>query len=258
MKVKRYYRSLVRRVFLSEVDRLAAAPIDQRFESLTNIAKKILPEYRFKWPYLDWWQHTEFASFIETFEGSSNFNSDRRWMVLQLIRLVEGVPGDTAECGVYNGTTSGLICRANENSGHDRTHFAFDSFEGLSEPTATDGSHWKKGDLNCTLEEAKNNLREFKRLVLLKGWIPSRFSEVDHRRFAFVHIDVDLYKPTLESIKFFYPRLLPGAILICDDYGSSLCPGATKAIDNYLSDKLEKMVAMSGGGGFMIKNVQTK
>ncbi|HBH79257.1 MAG TPA: hypothetical protein DDY39_05465, partial [Nitrospira sp.] len=68
-----------------------------------------------------------------------------------------------------------------------------------------------------------------------KGWIPDRFPEVKERRFAFVHIDVDLYQPIMDSLKFFFPRLLPGGIIVVDDYGYSIFPGAKKAVDEFRS-----------------------
>ena len=55
------------------------------------------------------------------------------------------------------------------------------------------------------------------------------------------------------SIAFFYPRLSKGGILLCDDYGFTSCPGATTAIDKFLSDKPEKMISLDSGGGFFIK-----
>ena len=62
---------------------------------------------------------------------------------------------------------------------------------------------------------------------------------------------------TLDSIEYFYPRLNDGGIILCDDYGSALCPGATQAIDEFLSDKPEKVLYMPCGNGFMIKNQST-
>jgi hypothetical protein len=49
----------------------------------------------------------------------------------------------------------------------------------------------------------------------------------------------------------------PGGIILCDDYGFTSCPGATKSIDEFLNDKPEKMISLADGGGFMIKGVQT-
>jgi len=37
------------------------------------------------------------------------------------------------------------------------------------------------------------------------------------KTFLFVHVDVDLYEPTRDSIAFFYPRMNLGAVSLCDD-----------------------------------------
>ena len=44
------------------------------------------------------------------------------------------------------------------------------------------------------------NLMDCRDFTLMKGWIPTRFQEVADRHFAFVHIDVDLYEPTRDSL----------------------------------------------------------
>jgi hypothetical protein len=107
--------------------------------------------------------------------------------------------------------------------------------------------------MSSSEELLKGNLSHVESIEVYKGLIPFRFSEVEDRFFSFVHIDVDLYQPTLDSIEFFYPRMSDGAVLVCDDYGFTSCPGATKAIEQYLEDKPEKMVSLSTGGGFFIK-----
>ena len=56
---------------------------------------------------------------------------------------------------------------------------------------------------------------------------------------------------------FFYPRLVPGGIVVCDDYGFPTCPGATSAVDEFLADKPEKMLSLASGGGFAIKGIAT-
>ena len=121
------------------------------------------------------------------------------WLQLlyQLMRLVYDVPGDTAECGVYNGAGSYLICRVNQsNPSQPRRHFMFDAFSGLPEPSRLDGSHWSAGDMCCDMEMVKKNMADIDNYTIYQGWIPNRFAEVNGRRFALVHIDVDLYHPT--------------------------------------------------------------
>lgn len=229
-----------------------------RFEILRRIGKILVPTYRFKWPYMGWWDDTMFNDYLVKFHEINGMNTDRRWMLYQLMRLVKNIPGDTAECGVYRGAGSYIICKINqENKSFQKKHYLFDSFEGLSEPLKSDGEYWTQGDLSCPLEILKNNLSEFSRVSIHQGWIPERFSDVEHLTFCFVHIDVDLYLPTFDSLNFFYPRMSKGGVIICDDYGCTTCPGATKAIDQFLQDKKEKMIALSGGGGFLIKGIET-
>lgn len=217
----------------------------------------LVPSYRFKWPQLDWWNNKEFTRYLEQFRESRGLNADRKWMVYQLLRLVADVPGDTAECGVYQGATSYLVCCANrESRAGAKTHHIFDSFEGLSEPGPSDGSHWAKADLKCKIETVRSALSDFAKIEFHPGWIPNRFRDVEDRKFSFVHIDVDLADPTRESLAFFYPRMEEGGIIACDDYGISTCAGATQAVDRLLEDKPEKMLGLPDGGGFLIKNVR--
>jgi hypothetical protein len=171
--------------------------------------------------------------------------------------LTVTVPGDTAECGVYKGCGSYIVLRGNERSTINRTHHLFDSFGGLSAPSAEDGDYWQGGDLAISEDVVRANLKEFPNIEFHKGWIPDRFPDVADRAFSFVHVDVDLYQPTLDSVRFFYDRLSTGGILVCDDYGFLTCPGATEAIDEFLADKPEKMLGLPGGGGFFIKGRST-
>lgn len=228
--------------------------INKRFNILLRIGKILMPQYRFKWPQMKWWHNQPFNDYLVRFDEIDGMNTDRRWMLYQLMRLIKSVPGDTAECGVYKGSSSYLICRINQNMDKsDRMHHIFDSFEGMSSPSHMDGSHWKVGDLSYEMAKVEKNLSEFGNFKIYKGWIPDRFPELSSKKFAFVHIDVDLYGPTRDSIEFFYPRLNSNGIILCDDYGFTSCPGATKAIDEYLSDKPEKMISLSCGAGFFIK-----
>jgi O-methyltransferase len=232
---------------------------DPRFFMLSWIARILCPDYPMKWPQLDWIHDADFRAYLARFDETGpfkTFNAERRWMMRQMLRLAQGAEGDTAECGVFQGAGSYQILRVNTGR---RQHHIFDSFEGISAPETEDGNYWTAGAFATREQVVDRNLKEFSgQYRLYKGWIPDRFPEVADRKFAFVHIDVDLHQPTLDSIAFFYPRLSPGGVLVCDDYGSATCPGASRAIDEFLADKPEKMIEMTCGSGFMIKGLQTE
>jgi hypothetical protein len=228
------------------------------FTFLARVARRVLPGYRLTWPELAWFADPELNSILTRFDEQDGLNAHRRLALQELLRLTAGVPGDTAECGVYKGCGSYIILRSNQRSIHRRVHHVFDSFGGLSAPAAEDGAYWRTGDLAVSEQMVRENLGEFSDVEYHKGWIPERFGDVDDRAFSFVHVDVDLYQPTLDSVVFFYPRLSDGGILVCDDYGFLTCPGATEALDRFLADKPEKMLRLPGGGGFFIKGANTE
>ena len=178
------------------------------------------------------WEDTPFVADYRRLVPGSQRSFERKYVVSQLVRAVKSVPGDMAECGVYNGATAYFMAQASQSSGVPRRLHLFDSFEGLSRPGESDGDYWRGGDLARPEQAARDALKDFSNVDFYRGWIPQRFHEVSDRQFAFVHIDVDLYQPTLDSLTFFFPRLARGGVVVCDDYGFTTCPGATRAVQN--------------------------
>jgi O-methyltransferase len=223
-----------------------------RFVLATNICQWLYPRYKcsdFGRFYL---YDDDFLKYYESFEGTGQYYTlDRKYTLAQLMKLVTDVAGDTAECGAYKGASSYLICQRLEGS--NKKHHVFDSFDGLSRPGPQDGSHWRPGDLAAGEEIIRANLTNFDFVVYHRGWIPEKFPEVAAARFSFLHLDVDLYQPTLDSLNFFYEKMSPGGLILCDDYGFLTCPGAKMAMDAFFADKPEQIVALSTGQGLVIK-----
>lgn len=217
-----------------------------RYRLAERVAGWISPDARLSEYGRRWVEDRDFLRELEPFEGRGNTRAlDRKWMLRELLKWAKDVEGDTAECGVWRGGSSWLIAR-----GLGRTHWAFDSFEGLSEPGPSDGAHFRKGELSASEEEFRARMKGVENLRVLKGWIPARFPEAAGRRFAFVHVDVDLAQPTKDSIEFFWPRLNPGGALLLDDYGFAICPGVRKEVDAYFK---EPVLELPTGQGLVLK-----
>ena len=176
---------------------------------------------------------------------------------------------DVVECGCFRGHTSYVIAsvlKAHQFGG--RFHI-FDSFEGLSDAVDKDlqpiangpggkelqrlytpsaGGRLFGGDL----QRVQRNLAEFDFIDYYKGWIPDRFGEVKDKTFSFVHLDVDLYEPTLAGLQFFYPRLVDGGAIIVDDYGLNSWPGCTRATNEFLANLRPTLVLNTPAGGLVI------
>lgn len=203
----------------------------------------------------NWFENGEFVEAWRTFPEPINAIHDRRFNLYNLAKAFSHIPGDLAECGVYAGRGSHLMLVATAEIG--KHLHGFDSFEGLSEPLAVDVSgacEWRKHDFSSPELRANRNLAAHAgRFSLYRGWIPERFSDVAERQFSFVHVDVDLYQPTLDACEFFWPRLSPGGALLCDDYGSINCPGARQAIDEFARALDQRAAELATGQGLLVK-----
>jgi hypothetical protein len=186
---------------------------------------------------------------------------DRYYVLKELLLSRPKLDADTAECGVYFGLASFLLChyagRLSVPAGF--RHHCFDSFEGMSEPRGEDAPSregvraWRGGDMRAPLERVQQTLREFPHVQYHRGWVPACFDDARDLRFAFVHVDVDLYEPTRDAFAFFYPRLVRGGIIVCDDYGFLTCPGATRAVDEFALTVAEPLVRLPTGQAYLVK-----
>lgn len=178
--------------------------------------------------------------------------------------------GARAECGVFSGASALLMCRAArtripeyDGSG---LHLV-DSFAGISRPEAEDhipvraedGSGaldrpgFPEGSLVAPVKVVQQTLREFSAVAIHAGWIPGVFAGLPGTRWCFVHIDVDLYAPTLASLEYFFPRLVDGGVIICDDYGAPLFPGAHRAWDRFCARHDLPFVVLDTGQSVILK-----
>lgn len=190
------------------------------------------------------------ALYRETMDRGNWHSLDRKYLVREMLGQIAHIPGDFVECGVYKGATAKIMAMA---AGGTRRVHLFDSWEGLSAPGPHDGTFWEATRFDLDMNVARSTLAGHDNCRFYQGWIPQRFADVADIAVAFLHIDVDLYDPTYASVAFFYPRLQPGALMICDDYGVTTCPGARKAIDDFLADKPERAALLPTGQALVLK-----
>lgn len=185
---------------------------------------------------------------------------ERLYHLAQAVDMTRGVQGLVAEAGCYRGLSAYLTCHylqlADPCYRGESLHL-FDSFEGLSKPSPEDrvddpaipvgGVPREAGLFSASLEEVKEALREFPLVSYHRGWIPDCFADAPDGPYRLVHVDLDLHDPTRDSLEFFYPRLAPGGLLICDDYGFVRWPGARTAVDEFCAAAGAPVLRLSSG-----------
>jgi len=169
----------------------------------------------------------------------------------------------TAECGCWRGHSTHILASImSAQPGFSGRLHVFDSFEGLSDFKDQDRSSFSPQRqskdaprrFRSDLDQVSQRLARFPFVQIHPGWIPSKFPEVEGETFSLVTIDVDLYEPTRDAFRFFYPRLQQGGIMYFDDYGYETFPGAKLAVDEFRTDvKPSFFLELPMGSAFLVK-----
>ncbi len=149
----------------------------------------------------------------------------------ELLEKTAGVPGDIVEVGVYRGGSAAVLAAA---AGASHVYL-FDTFAGMPEHDGTLDGHWGVGSFGDTsLEAVRGMFADNPAVTVAKGVFPQDTGHlVAGCRFRLVHLDVDNHGPYMACLKFLYPLVSPGGVIVCDDYGEQCCPGATTAVDEF-------------------------
>ncbi len=152
----------------------------------------------------------------------------------------EGISGDVAEAGVYRGEFAKFINRYFS----DRKCYLFDTFEGFTDydiereqdESLTFANHLK----NVNVEETLRKMPYRDKIDVRIGRFPETAEGVEGN-FAFVNLDMDLYEPTLGGLRFFYPKMSKGGVILIHDYFNKAYPNIEKAVSDYESEICESL-----------------
>ncbi len=171
--------------------------------------------------------------------GQSLVGHENLIKIKNLLNSVSHLDGDVCEVGVYRGGTAKVISENVKNC----EVFLFDTFDGMPYYDSENDKTWTVGTFNETDYDMVSKLFESNPDVkIYKGIFPSETAHhIEGKMFKFVHLDVDNYQPYKECLEFFYDKMVPGGIILFDDYDHSCCPGSNKAIDEFFSDKPENI-----------------
>ena len=171
---------------------------------------------------------------------------DEAFVLQALARAQVGLGGDFAEVGVFEGASARLLA---EVKGANTLHL-FDTFEGLPEPGQREG-RFRRGMFEARIDTVRARLAPYGQIRFHPGLFPQTAQPLADARFAFVHLDVDLESSTLAALDFFYPRTVPGGIIVTHDF--STIPGVARAWERFLGGRPEKAIELPTSQAFLIK-----
>ncbi len=198
----------------------------------------------------------------------------------EFFRMVVDLPGDIVELGVYRGAS--LMSWANfleiRNMGdRQKQVFGFDNFAGFTGIDEQDGKADDKFEKELSgfdssvfeeiLEDAisiydKDRFIPYKaRVKLVKGdieqTVPKFVEDNPGLRISLLHFDCDMYRPTKAALEAFWPLVVPGGVVLFDEYGIRPWQGESNAVDEYFAGQgvvIKRLDWAPNPGGYVIKN----
>lgn len=158
------------------------------------------------------------------------------------LRVLEG--------GAFRGGTSFFLARVGERIAPGRTNvWAVDTFEGHTEEDmggVREGAQTTAANrgkpFDARFEEVEEYLAGFPGVTVVQGRIQEVVDQLPSSPVHLMHLDMNVYKPTLFGLELARDHLAPGGIVILDDYGNVNCPGVAKAV--------EETLQQAGAGSF--------
>jgi|ERR1035441_3349920 O-methyltransferase len=212
-----------------------------------------IPDRSLYRPLLSPWFSDEFQKYYSIAAPRTLVSPDRCYVLWTLLRQALKIDADIVECGVYRGGTAAMIARIVADSGSSRKLYLFDTFSGMPETDKGRDLHMEGDFADTSAEDVERFVNEPEIAVIRKGFIPETFVGLEAHRFAFAHIDVDIYRSIIDSLEFIWPRLLSGGFVVFDDYGFPSCPGARQAVDQFFAKTTTQPLCLSTGQAIVFK-----
>ena len=191
-----------------------------------------------------------------TIKSIDPWDNTRKDMFALLLRTIldNNIPGEFAELGVYKGYTARLI----HHYAPERILNLFDTFEGFPEKSMVADKEKANNPITKKLF-TDTSVKQVEKLISPQnenvefhvGYFPETIPPgFESKKFAFVHLDADLYEPTLAGLNFFYERMSVGGFMLIHDYNAWI--GTRMAVDEFFESMKVKPIPMPDKSGSAI------
>lgn len=166
--------------------------------------------------------------------------------------------GDFVDCGVHTGIFARSVVNYIDFNKTGKKYYLLDTFSGLSEKFSTEKellrnakmNYDKRGDI---YNEVKVTFKDFNTKII-KGAVPETLSQVDSNKICYLSIDMNCVQPEIDTLNFFWDKMVSGGIIILDDYGYANSTNDQKeAHDKFAESKGVKILSLPTCQGIIIK-----
>jgi O-methyltransferase len=207
---------------------------------------------------------------IELVRPRTMTSKDKLFALVSAVRYVaeHDVPGDIVECGVWRGGSMQAVARTLLEAGDtSRDLYLFDTFEGMPPPSEQDvrrdgapaaqllaSTPRREGSrvwAYASREDVQTGMAEIgypaERVHLRQGKVEDTVPAQAPDQISILRLDTDWYSSTKHELDHLYDRLVPGGVLLIDDYG--YWQGSRTATDEFIRERKAKLLLLRMSSG---------
>ena len=180
------------------------------------------------------------------------------WAAKHALKL----PGDFVECGVYTGFMSNVVADFVDFSARDKTFYLYDTFSGFDDRYSSANDFHLPGFYNFIQEQyTRPNLydevvarfKPYQNIKVLRGAVPDVLAEDSPTSISYLHIDMNSPAAEVAALDVLFDRVVPGGLIILDDYGWAMFHKQKEAEDQWFADRGYMAMELPTGQGLVIK-----
>lgn len=199
--------------------------------------------------YAPWRYEQDFLALYEKVREHTLVDLYRCFELWDLGRQARKLLGDVLEVGVWRGGTAGILGRAVASVTTPCHLWLADTFEGVAKAGEHD-THYRGGEWADTSEEIVRKLLlavGVTKYTILQGIFPDDTAhEMRNVRLKLCHIDVDVYASARDVFQWVWSRMVPGGLVVFDDYGFWRCEGVTRLVNELREQGISVIYNLNG------------
>lgn len=248
-----------KRSFTKDIVKNVAFRLGYEFAYIRNDEEEGSREYEAHHTYATYSPWNVDQPFMDAFEKIKEHTLVDIYRCYELWKLAEQTSkldeGSILEVGVWRGGTGALIAKSAKINGIQEKIYLCDTFTGVVK-TGDQDSVYSDGEHSDATREGVENLFRYEfqldNFEILEGIFPEETGDqVKDLKFRLCHIDVDVYQSSKDTVDWIWDRLVPGGIIVFDDYGYIRTDGITRHVNEMMADR-DKLVFYNLNGHAVI------
>jgi hypothetical protein len=181
----------------------------------------------------------------------------RTKVVCDLAAHCATLEGDFVECGVNKGGFAAAICQYLDFGTVDKRMYLLDTFAGFDPSLLTPDEAARNVEHYAAYSECYEQVCDtfapFTNVEIVRGAVPGTLRHVRSEKIAYLSIDMNCVIPEIAAAEHFWDRLVPGAVIVLDDYGFAAHRAQKDAFDEFARRHGVAVLPLPTGQGLIFK-----